>query len=171
MQTFNNVQMNGWSCSSKNGPANFTVLKKFFVWMVWNFPKTLERKSSQCFPKGGSARLVALKKFLVWMLCSYLTTIQFLAGPRSPTSLVTTKLISQRWRINSFWCYANFQQRSKEQLILRCWKLFSSGWDETFKNIRTYGLAVLLQTQPSFIHGVEEPFRLDVMQPLKNNQV
>ena len=34
MQTFNNVQMNGWSCSPNHGPVHITVLKKFFVWML-----------------------------------------------------------------------------------------------------------------------------------------
>ena len=75
--------------------------------------------------------------------------------PRSPTSPVTAQLISRRWKIVSFWCYANTQQRSNEGL---------------FKNTRAYGSAVLFQTRPSFIYGVEEPFRLDVMQPCKNIQ-
>ena len=36
-----------------------------------------------------------------------------------------------------------------------------------FKNIRTYGWAVLPKTRPSSFHGAEKPFRLDVMQPSK----
>ena len=40
-----------------------------------------------------------------------------------------------------------------------------------FKNIRTYGWAVLPQTQPKIHHGVEKPFPLNVMQPLKHDQV
>ena len=31
MQTFNNVQLNAWSCFLKHDPAHFTVLKQFFV--------------------------------------------------------------------------------------------------------------------------------------------
>ena len=31
MDTYNNVQMNGWSCSSKQDPAHFTVLNNLFV--------------------------------------------------------------------------------------------------------------------------------------------
>ena len=69
MQTFNNVQMNGWSYSPKHGPAHFTVLKQLFVRVIWNF----------------------------------------------------------------------------------------------FKNIQLDGYAMFFQTRPSSFHGVEEPFRLDVM--------
>ena len=36
-----------------------------------------------------------------------------------------------------------------------------------FKNIQNLGWVVLPQTRPSSIHGVEEPFRLDVMQPFQ----
>ena len=36
---------------------------------------------------------------------------------------------------------------------------------------KTFAWAVLSQTQPEIFHGVEKPFRLDVMQPLKHIQV
>ena len=42
MQTFNHVQMNGWSCSPKHGPAHFTMLNQLLVRMAWSFSKTFE---------------------------------------------------------------------------------------------------------------------------------
>ena len=42
MQIVNNARMNAWSCSPKPGVAHFTVLKHFFVWVVWNFSKTFK---------------------------------------------------------------------------------------------------------------------------------
>ena len=52
--------------------------------------------------------------FFVWMLISYLKPFKFMAGSCSPTSLVTAQLISRRWKIISFWCYADCQQRSND---------------------------------------------------------
>ena len=53
MQIFNNVQMNGWSCSPKHGPAQFTSLSQLFVGMVWNISKTFETLAGSCSPKHG----------------------------------------------------------------------------------------------------------------------
>ena len=148
VQTFTNVQMNGWSCSSNHGPAlNFTVLKTRFIWMVWSFSKTFELMAGPCSFQHGPVLLTWLKKRFVSMLCSRLETFKFMAGPRSATSLVTAQLISRRWKIISFWCYADFQQRSNERMV------------------------VLPQTRPSSFCGFEKPFRLDVMQPFRNIQV
>ena len=104
-----------------------------------------------------------------------------MAGPRSPTSLVKAQLLSRRWRIISFWCCADFQQRSNERMVVLPQTQSSSfhGVEEAshldgmkfFKNSRTYGWAVLPQTRPSSFHGVEKSFRMKVMQPCKNIQV
>ena len=126
--------MNGYSCSPKHGSAHFTVLKTFLIWMVWSFSKTLELMAGPCFPKRGPVPFTVLKSFFVWMLCSHLNTFKLMAGPRSPTFFVTAQLISRRWRIVSFWCCADIQQRSNE---------------------RTF---VLPQTRSRAFHGVEEPF-------------
>ena len=40
-----------------------------------------------------------------------------------------------------------------------------------FKNIQTYGWAVLPETQPKILDGVKRPFCLDVMQPFKHSEV
>ena len=106
---------------------------------------------------------------------------KFMAGPRSLTSSVTAQLILRRWRIVSFWCYADIQQRSNERMVVLPQTRFSSfhGVEnffhedgmKLFKNIRLYGWAVLPQTRPSSVQGVEELFRLDVMQPFKHIQV
>ena len=104
-----------------------------------------------------------------------------MAGPRSPTSPVTAQLISQRWRIFSFWCCADFEQRSNERLVVlpqtrsRAFhgveNAFSLDGTKLFKNIPSYGWAVLPKTRPNCFHDVEEPFRLDVMQLCKNIQL
>ena len=104
-----------------------------------------------------------------------------MAGPRSPTSPVTAQLSSRRWRIVSFWCYADIQRRSNERTFVlpQTRSMAFHGVEELshlvgtklFKNTRTNGWAVLPQTRPSFVHGVDELFRLDVMQPCKNIQV
>ena len=119
--------------------------------------------------------------FFVWMLCSYLKPFKFVAGPRSPTSPVTAQLVSRRWRIISFWCYADCQQRSKEWLVVLPQTRSSSfhgvkqisrlDGRKLFKNIRIYGWAVLPQTRPSSFHNNKEPFCLDVMHTFKTIQV
>ena len=100
-----------------------------------------------CSLKHGPVPFTVLKNFFVWMLCSHLKTFIFMAGPRFPTSPVTAQLILRRWRIISYWRYADFQQRSNERLV------------------------VLPQIRPSSVHGVKGTFCLDVLQPYKNNQV
>ena len=99
-----------------------------------------------------------------------------MAGPRSPTSPVTAQLILRRWKVISFWCYAYFQQRTNERMVVLPQtrsRAFHGVEDfsyldgmKLFKNIRTHGCAFLLQTRLSSFHGVEEPFRLDAMQPV-----
>ena len=86
------------------------------------------------------ARLVffaVLKNHFVWMLCSHVKTFMFMAGPRSPTFFVTAQLILRRWKIISFWCNADIQQRSMERMV------------------------VFPQTRSRSFHIGEEPFRLD----------
>ena len=144
MQTINNVQMNGRLCSPKHGPGLFTVLKNFFVWMVWNFSKTFERMAGLCSPKHGPVLFAVFKILFVSMFCSHVKTFKFMAGPRSPTYPVTAQISFRRWRIVLFSCYADIQQRSNE---------------------RTF---VLPQTRSKAIYGVEEPFRLDSMKLYKN---
>ena len=180
MQTFNNVQMNGRSCSHKHGPGHFTVLKNLFVCIRWNFSKTIEFMAGPCSPKHGPVPFTVWKNSLLCIICSRVKTFKFMAWPRSPTSPVTAQLISRRWRIVFFWCYADIQQRSNERLVVLPQTRPSSfhGVEELstldgtklFKNTRMNAWAVSHQTRPSFLHGVEERFCLDVMQPCKNIQ-
>ena len=51
MQIVNNVQINGWSCSPKHDAAHFTVLKQFFVWMVWSCSDIFTFMSGPCSPQ------------------------------------------------------------------------------------------------------------------------
>ena len=115
------------------------------------------------------------------MSCSQIKTFKFVAGPRCPTSPVTAQLILQRWKIFSFWCYADCQQRSNERLVVLYQTRSSSfygvkaffrlGCMKLFKNVQSYGLAVLLETQPSPFHDVKKRFRLNVMQPVRKLQI
>ena len=162
--------MKGRSCSPKHDPRHFTVLKNLFVWMVWNFSKTLELMAGLCFPKHGPVLFTVLKILFVLMFGSHVKTFKLMVGPRSPTSLVTAQLISRRWRIVSFWCCADFHYCSNERMVVPPQTRSNSfhGVDDffyrvgmkLFKIIRTYGWVVLPQTRPSFFHGVEKPFRL-----------
>ena len=95
MQTFNNVQMNRWSCFSKVGPAQFTILKKFFVRMVWSVSKTFELKAWPCSPKHGPVLFTVLENVFVWMLCSQV---------RAPPN--TAQFLSRCWKFFLYACYA-----------------------------------------------------------------
>ena len=149
--------------------------------MVWSFSKTLELLAGPCSPKHGPVLFTVLSNFFVWMFCSRLNTFEFMAVPRSPTSPVTAQLSFRPWRIVSFWCYANVQQRSNERMFVlfqtrsRAFhgveKPFCLDGMKLFKNIRYYGWAVLPQTRPSSVHGVEKFILMDVLQPCKNTQV
>ena len=138
-----------------------------------------------CSPKHGPILFTVLKILFVWMLCSHVNTFKFMAGPRSPTSPATAQLNSRRWIIVSFWCSAEFQQRSNERTFVLpqtrskafhgVEKLFRLDERKLFKNIlQTYGWVgwvVLPQTRPSSVHGVEESICVKVLQPCKNTQV
>ena len=134
-----------------------------------------------CFPKHGPVLFTVLMNFFVWMFCSHVKTFKFMAGLHFPTSPVTAQLISRRWKLISFWCWADFQQRSNERLVVLLQTRSSPfhGVEDSshldgmklFKNVWTYSWAVLLQTRLSFFHGDEELFRLKVMQPYKHIQV
>ena len=99
MQIVNNVQLIAWLCSPKHDPVHFTVFKRLFVWMVWSFSKTLEFMARPCFPKHSPVPFTVLKNFFVWLFCRQVKTFKFMAGPRSPTSHVTAKFVSRRWKI------------------------------------------------------------------------
>ena len=169
--------MNECSCSPKHGPGLFTFLKNLFVWMIWSFSKTFELMAGPCSPKHGPNSFTVLKNHFVWMLCSQLITFQFMAGPRSPKSSVTAGLISQRWKLISLWCCADFQQRSNERMVVLPQTDSRSfhGVEDSFhldgmklvKNNRIYGWAVLSQTRPNSFHGVEETFCLMLSNQLK----
>ena len=134
-----------------------------------------------CSPKHGPILFTVLKNLFVRMFCSRVKTFKLMAGPRSPISSVTAKLISRRWRIVSFCSCANIQQRSNERMVVlpQTWSKAFHGFEELvpldgmkfFKNIGTYGWAVFPQTRPNSFHVVEELFRLIVSQPCGNIQV
>ena len=89
-----------------------------FFWMVKAFLKTLKLKAGPCSFKHSPVPFTVLKNLFVWIICNHLKTFKLMAGPRSPTSPVTAQLISRRWKIVSSCCYAVFQQRSNERLVV-----------------------------------------------------
>ena len=126
--------------------SSFHSAKKFFVWMAWSFLKTFKFMTGPCSHNHGPVHFWMLKNLFVWMFCSHLKTFKLMTGPRSPISPLTAQLISRRWRMFSSGCYADFQQRSKKRLV------------------------VFPQTRYNSIHGVQEPFRLDIIQLFKSSQ-
>ena len=135
--------MNGWSCSPKHGRTHFTVLKNFFPHDGIKFLKTFKLVAGSCSPKHGPvflngvevhfrvdvmhpckniqvygwavlpnifchgpAHFAALKTRFVLLLCRHSTTFKKTAGRAPP---ITVPLIS------------------------RCWRLYLSGWYETFQ--------------------------------------
>ena len=181
MQSVNNVRLNSWSCSPKHGSAHFTVLKHLLVWIVWSFSNTIKFPAGLFLFQHGPMLFTVLKILFVWIVCSHLKPFKFMTGPRSPTSPVTAQLISRRQRCFSFWCFADFQQRLKEWLVVLTQTRSSSFHGvktfsrldgmKVFRIIQSYGWAVLPQTRPSSFHSLEELFRPDVMQPFKTIQV
>ena len=132
-------------------------------------------------PNTAQKSFTVLKNHFLWMLCSNLNTFKFMAGPRSPTSLVTAQLILRRWRNISLGCCADFQQRSNERMVVFPQTLSRSfhGVEDfshldgmkLFKNIRTHGWAVFSQNTAQFLSQCWKTFSSDVMQPCKHIQV
>ena len=176
---FQQRQMNGCSCSPKHGLAQITLLGQLFVRMAWSFSETFHFYAGSCSPKHGPVLSTVLKHFFVWMLRSHFKNFQVDDRAALPNIPVTAQLILQRSTFLSSWCYANFQQRSNERLVVLPQTRFSlyhgvkaifcSDHMKLFKNMQIDGWAVLPQTRPSSIHDVEKPFRLDVMQPFRKH--
>ena len=164
-----------------NVSAHFTGLKTLFILIAWRVSTKFELRAGPCYFIYGPVFFTVLKNLFVWMLCSHVKTFKFMAGPRSPTSPVTAQLILRRWKILSFWCYADFKQRLNERMVVLpqagsttiygVEKLFRVYGMKLFKNNRFYGWVVFPQIRPSSFHGAQEPFRLDVMQTFKHIQV
>ena len=111
------------------------------------------------------------------MLCSHFENIQVDGWAKLPNIRCHGPAHFAALNIFSFWCCADFPQRSNERLVVLPQTRSSSyhGVKSTFrpdgvklfKNIPILGWVVLLQTRQSSFYGVEEPFRLDVMQPFQ----
>ena len=95
-------------------------------------------------PCHGPTRFAALKNHFIWMLCRFSTTFKWTAGRVSPKTV---------------------------QGVSRCWRLYWSWWYEAFQKRSNLWLGRVPANTTSSVHGVEKPFRLDVMQPCKNIQV
>ena len=143
MQIFNNVQMNGWSCFPKHGPAQFTELRLLFVRMAWSFSKTFKFWAGSCSPKHGPVPFTVLKNFFVWLLCSHFENIQvdgWAALPIIPChgpahfTAVNMGIVLMLCKLSTtFKWTAGRASPNTVQLNSRCWVNFSSGWHEAFQ--------------------------------------
>ena len=182
MQTFNNVQMNGRLCTPKHGPALFTVLKICLIWIVWRFSKTFQLMAWPCSPKHDPVPTTVMKKLLcldVMQPCKNIQVYGWAAllnfpchGPahfaalKNHFVLMLCKIFNNN-HINGSSCSPKHSHAHFTGLkILLIWMVWS--FSTTFELMVK---AVLPLTRPSSFHGVEELFRLDVMQPSKNIQV
>ena len=150
VQTFNNVQMNGWSWSPKHGPAQFTVLSQLFVRMAWSFLKTFESLDGSCSPKHGPSLFTVLKNLFVWVLCSLFKKIQvdgWAALPNIPchglahfTALNKVFFLMLCKLSTTFKWTAGRAPPNTVQLKSRCCVNFSSGWREAFQKHSNFRL-------------------------------
>ena len=137
-QTINFVQMNGWSCSPKHGPAQFTVLSQLFVRMAWSFSKTFKVLAGSCSPKHGPVPFTVLKNLFVWMLCSHFKNIQVdgrAALPNIPChdpahfTTINMGIVLMLCRLSTtFKWTAGRAPPNTVQLNSRCWINCLSGW-------------------------------------------
>ena len=103
MQTFNNVQLNGWSCSPNTVQLTSRCWRSLSLGWYEAFQKHLNWKLGRV-PQTRPIFFTVLMKFFVLMLCSHLKTFKFIAGPRSPTSPVTAQFIPRRSKNVWSWC-------------------------------------------------------------------
>ena len=116
-------------------------LSTTFKWTAGRAPPNTVQLLSQCWVNFSSAWLEAFQKHSNFRLgrppsntaqilsrcwwnfsfrcyAAISKTFKLMAGPRFPTSPVTAQLISRHKTWVSFWCDANFQQRSNERLVV-----------------------------------------------------
>ena len=145
--------------------------------MALNVSKTLKILGLVVLPQTRPSSFHGVEELFVWNFMQPFRKHSSWKVGRSPTSFVTAQLISRRRKFFSFWCYADYQQRSNERLVvlpqtrsnsfLGVESTFRPDGVKPFKNILFIGCVVLPQTRASSFHGVEQPFRLDVMQPFQ----
>ena len=143
MQIFNSVQMNGWSCSPKHGPAQVTALSQLFVGMVWNISKSFETLAGSCSPKHGPYFFTVLQNLFVCMLCSHFKNIQvdgWAALPNIPChgpahfAALNMNIVLMLCRISTtFKWTAGRGPPNTIELKSRCWVNLLSGWREAFQ--------------------------------------
>ena len=181
MKLFKNFRTYGWAVLSQTRPISFHGVEEHFRLDVMKPIKHLQVDGWAALPNipcHGPAHFPALKNHFVLLLCRLSTTFKWTDGRAPPNTFL---FISRCWIM--FWSgsFEAFPKHSNLWLgrappntayvFSRCWKLFFLHGMKLFKNIRTYGWVVIPQLQPSLVHGVEYPFRLDVLQPFRNIQV
>ena len=181
MKLFKNYRVYGWAVLPQTRPGSFHGVEEHFRLDVMKPIKHLQVDGWTALPNipcHGPAHFPALKNHFVLLLCRLWTTFKWTDGRAPPNTFL---FISRCWKM--FWSgsFEAFPKHSNlwlgrappntAHIFSRCWKLFFLHGMKLFKNIRTYGWVVIPQLQPSLVHGVEYPFRLDVLQPFRNIQV
>ena len=174
--------MNGWSCTPKRGPALFTVLKICLIWIVWRFSKTFQLMARPCSPKHDPVPTTVLKKLFClddMQPCKNIQVYGWAALPnityhdpahfaalKNHFVLMLCKIFNNN-HMNGWSCSPKHNPAHFTGLkIFLIWMVWS--FSTTFElMVKT----VLPLTRPSSFHGVENLFRLDVVQPSKNTQV
>ena len=161
--------MNGWLCSLKHGPGYLRCWKTFSSGWYEAFQKHSNLWLGRA-PQTRPSFIHGVEEPFRFDVLQPIKHIQVHGWARSPTSPVTVELILWRCKIVSFWCCADFQQRSNERMVVLSQKLsrsihgvknsFHLHGMKLFKKARTYGWAVLPRTRSSCFHGVENSFFL-----------
>ena len=142
-QTFNNVQMNGWSCSPKHGPAHFTVLKTLFIWMVWSFSKTFEFYGWAVLLQTRRSSVHSVEELFCLDVMQPIKHNQvdgWAALPYIPChgiahfAALKNRFVLMLCRYSTTFKWTDVRAPPNTvQGISRCWKTFLSGWYETFQ--------------------------------------
>ena len=181
MKLFKNIRTYGWAVLPQTKPSCFHgVENSFFFWMVWSFSKTFELMAGLWSSKHSPVLFTVLKNRFVWMFCSRLKTFKFMAGPRSPITLSrpsSFRGVEKALRFDVMRTFTRVQ--------MNCWSCSPKHgpahltvWKKLFVwMIWSFFKTFELMAGPcspkhgSAFHGVERPFRLDVMQLNEHIQI
>ena len=181
IHTFNNVKMNGWSCSLKHGPAHFTVLKKIFRLDGMKVFKnirtdgwTVQLQTRRSFFHGVEEpfRLDVMQPFKIIQIYGWAAFPNILCHGPAHFAALKYQFVLMLCRLPTTlkWTAGRAPQtRSSSSHSVE--KVFRLDGMKLFNNIQVNGWAVLPQARPDVVHGVEEIFCLDVTQLFENLQV
>ena len=133
VQTFNNVQMNGWSCSPKHGRTHFTVLKNFFPHDGIKFLKNIRTCGRAVFHQTRLSSFHAVEEHFrldVMQPCKNIQTYGWAVLPNilchGPVhfAALNTRFVLMLYRLSTtFKRTAGRAPPNTVPLISRCWRL------------------------------------------------